>query len=168
MSFSSFDISASGMHAQKVKMDAIASNIANVNTTRNPDGSNGVYIKKDVSFKAIYSDKLGSHSPAVPNGSHEAFWSESQGSMALRGGISYDEQTLSQGVQVAEVSESKNPYKTIYDPSHPDADEEGFVTVPNINIVEEMVNMVSASRAYEANSATAETTKNMIAAALRI
>lgn len=168
MSFSSFDICASGMHAQKVKMDTISSNIANVNTTRNPDGSPGVYIKKDVTFKAIYQDKMGSHSPAVPNGSHEPYWSESQGTMGLRGGISYDEGKLSQGVQVSEIQDSKNPYKTVYDPSNPEADEEGFVTLPNISIVEEMVNMVSASRAYEANAATAETTKNMISAALKI
>lgn len=168
MSFNAFDISASGMHAQKVKMDTIASNIANVNTTRNPDGSPGVYIRKDVTFKAIYQDKLGSHSPAVPNGSHEPYWSESQATMALRGGISYDEKNLARGVQVQEITDAKNPYKTIYDPSNPEADEGGFVRVPNINIVEEMVNMVSASRAYEANSATAETTKSMIAAALKI
>lgn len=168
MSFSSFDISASGMHAQKVKMDTIASNIANVNTTRNPDGSPGIYIKKDVTFKAIYQDKLGTNAPAFPSGSHEAYWSQSNNTMALRGGISYDEQNLSQGVQVSEIQSAKNPYKTVYDPSNPEADEEGYVTLPNINIVEEMVNMVSASRAYEANSATAETVKNMIAAALKI
>lgn len=168
MSFNSFDISASGMHAQKVKMDTIASNIANVNTTRNPDGSPGVYIKKDVTFKAIYQDKLGATQPNFPNGNHEAYWSNNQGTIALRGGISYDEEKLSQGVQISEITASQNPYKTVYDPSNPEADEEGFVTMPNINIVEEMVNMVSASRAYEANSATAETTKNMISAALKI
>ena len=71
-------------------------------------------------------------------------------------------------MQVEEITEAKDPYKTIYDPSNPEADEEGYVIVPNINVVEEMVNMVSASRAYEANAATAETTKGMISAALRI
>ena len=146
MSFSSFDISASGMHAQKVKMNTIASNIANINTTRNPDGSPGVYVRKDVTFKAIYQDRLGSTAPAFPD----------------------DERELAQGVEVAEITNSPDPYKTIYDPSNPEADEDGFVTLPNINIVEEMVNMVTASRAYEANSATAETTKGMITAAMRI
>lgn len=168
MSFSSFDISASGMHAQKVKMDTIASNIANINTTRHPDGSPGVYVKKDVSFKAIYQDKIGSNAPAFPDGSHEPYWSRNKGTIALRGGISYDENVIAQGVQVSEITESKNPYKMVYDPSHPEADEEGYVTLPNINIVEEMVSMVSASKAYEANSATAETVKNMISAALKI
>ena len=168
MSFSSFDISASGMHAQRVKMDTMSRNIANVNTTRHPDGSPGVYVKKNVTFKAIYQDKLGSTAPPFPSGDHEAYWSANNGTVALRGGITYDERNLAQGVQVEEITEAKDPYKTIYDPSNPEADEEGYVIVPNINVVEEMVNMVSASRAYEANAATAETTKGMISAALRI
>ena len=168
MSFNSFDISASGMHAQKIKMDTIASNMANVNTTRKPDGSPGVYVRKDVTFKAIYNDKLGDTTPVFPSGNHEAYWSQNQGTIALRGGITYDEKEISQGVQVTEITNSKNPYKTVYDPSNPEADEDGFVTLPNISIVEEMVNMISSSRAYEANSAAAETIKNMIAAALKI
>ena len=86
----------------------------------------------------------------------------------LKDGISYDEKDISQGVEVAEITPSADPYKTIYDPSNPEADADGFVTLPNINVVEEMVNMVSASRAYEANVTTAETTKGMISAALRI
>ena len=168
MSFNVFDISASGMYAQRTKMDVIASNVANINTTRNPDGTPGVYIKKNVSFRAIYADKLGSAAPAFPNGQHEAYWSQSNASVALKGGISYDSKQISQGVEIAEITPSNDPYKTIYDPSNPEADADGFVTLPNINIVEEMVNMVSASRAYEANVTTAETTKGMISAALRI
>jgi len=168
MSFSAFDISGSGMYAQRTMMDNIASNIANVNTTRNPDGTPGVYIKKNVSFRAVYADRIGSNAPAFPNGHHEPYYSESYGTMALKGGISFDERKLSQGVEVAEITPSNDPYKTVYDPSNPEADADGFVTLPNINVVEEMVNMVSASRAYEANVTTAETTKGMISAALRI
>ena len=161
MSFSAFDISGSGMYAQKTMMDNIASNIAKVNTTRNPDGKPGVYIKKSVSFKAIYADRLGSNAPAFPDGHHEAYYSPTNGTIALKGGISYDDKNISQGVEVAEITPSN-------DPSNPEADADGFVTLPNINVVEEMVNMVSASRAYEANVTTAETTKGMISAALRI
>ena len=168
MSFSAFDISGSGMYAQRTMMDNIASNMANVNTTRNPDGTPGVYVKKNVTFKAVYADKLGSTAPAFPDGQHHAYYSPSNGTVALKGGISYDEKQISQGVEVAEITPSAAPYKTIYDPSNPEADADGFVTLPNINIVEEMVNMVSASRAYEANATTAETTKGMISAALRI
>lgn len=168
MSFNVFDISASGMSAQRMKMDVISSNIANINTTRNPDGTRGVYIKKDVTFKAIYEDKIGSTAPLLPSGNHKAYYSQSQGEVRLRGGISYDEKQLAQGVQVNAIEESKDPYKVIYDPHHPDANEDGFVTLPNINIVEEMVGMVTASKAYEANSVAAETAKTMINAALRI
>ena len=69
---------------------------------------------------------------------------------------------------MAQITDSNNPYKTVYDPSHPDADVDGYVTLPNINIVEEMVGMISASRAYEANATAAETTKSMLNAALKI
>lgn len=167
MSFNVFDVSSSGMYAQRLKMDTISSNVANINTTRNPDGSHGVYVKKDVTFKAIYNDKLSS-SPVFPNGMHEAKFSQNQGKMVLSGGISFDEKNLAQGVAVAEITDSKDPFKVVYDPSHPDADVEGYVTLPNINVVEEMVGMISASRAYEANAAAAETTKSMLNAALRI
>lgn len=167
MSFSSF-VSVLGMHAQRVKMEYDCKQYCKRQHNRHPDGSPGVYVKKNVTFKAIYQDKLGSTAPPFPSGDHEAYWSANNGTVALRGGITYDERNLAQGVQVEEITESKDPYKTIYDPSNPEADEEGYVVVPNINVVEEMVNMVSASRAYEANAATAETNKSMISAALRI
>ena len=167
MSFSAFDISGSGMYAQRTMMDNIASNIANVNTTRNPDGTPGVYIKKNVSFRAIYADKLNSAVP-FPNAQHEVHWSPTNGIMALKGGVSYDEKKISQGVEVAEITPANDPYKTVYDPNNPEADADGFVTLPNINIVEEMVNMVSASRAYEANVTAFNATKNMALKGLEI
>lgn len=167
MSFDVFDVSASGMQAQRVQMDTISSNIANINTTRNPDGTPGVYAKKEVSFKAIYLDKLGD-SPSFPNGSHQVKFSPGENTMALRGGVTFDDKNLSQGVEVDTIENSKNPYKVVYDPTHPDANSDGYVTLPNVNIVEEMVNMVSASKAYEANAVAAETTKTMISAAMKI
>ena len=118
MSFNIFDIAGSGMTAQRVKMDTVASNIANINTTRQADGSKGVYVKKDVSFRTIY--------------------------------------------------EAEDGVKTVYDPSHPDADEEGYVDLPNINLVEEMVGMISASKAYEANATVAENVKTMMQSAMNI
>lgn len=167
MSFNVFDVSSSGMYAQRLKMDTISSNVANINTTRNPDGSPGVYVKKEVTFQAIYNDRLSS-SPAFPNGKHEAMYSQNKNDMVLRGGVSFDEKSLSQGVAVSEITESKDPFKVVYDPSHPDADVDGYVTLPNVNVVEEMVGMISASRAYEANAAAAQTTKSMLNAALKI
>ncbi len=167
MSFDIFDVTASGMQAQRIKLDTISSNIANINTTKNADGTPGVYAKKEVTFRAIYMDKLG-QSPSFPNGSHEAMFSPSENSMVLRGGVNFDEKNLSQGVEVASIEQSKDPYKVVYDPSHPDSNADGYVTLPNVNIVEEMVNMVSASKAYEANATAAETAKTMINSAMRI
>ncbi len=168
MSFDVFDVAASGMHAQRLKMDVISSNIANMNTTRNPDGSQGVYKKKEVSFEAIYNDKLNGANVPTPFGENQVMYSRNKNEMVLSGGVFYDEKELSQGVQVASIEESQNPYKVVYDPSHPDADEEGYVTLPNVNVVEEMVDMVSASKAYEANATVAETVKTMMQSALRI
>ena len=168
MSFNIFDTAASGMHAQRLKMDVISSNIANANTTRHPDGTKGIYQKKVVTFEAVYNDKLYNNSPPVPFGDHRAMYSRNENDMVLRGGIFYDERELSQGVRVSSIERSAQPYKTIYDPSNPDADEEGFVTLPNVNVVEEMVDMVQASKAYEANATVAETIKSMMSTALKI
>lgn len=168
MSFGIFDTAASGMHAQRVKMDVIASNIANINTTRNPDGTPGIYQKKNVSFETVYNDKIGFETPSFPYGEYRPFYSPQQNEMFLRGGVFFDEQEISQGVRVSAIEASKDPYKIIYDPSHPDSDEEGYVKLPNVNVVEEMVDMVQASKAYEANATVAETTKSMMTSAIRI
>ena len=168
MSFNVFDISASGMYAQRTKMDVIASNVANINTTRNPDGTKGVYKKKEVSFQAVYAGKTSEPQIAFPNGKYSPYYSQTQENVFLRGGISYESGNISTGVEVAQISESKDPYKIVYDPSNPDSDVDGYVKLPNINIVEEMVNMVSASKAYEANAAAVDAAKSMINSALRI
>lgn len=166
MSLDVFNVCASGMYAQKVKMDVTASNMANINTTRKEDGSPGVYVKKGVSFESVYNDVKRDDFP-VSN--HKIRGNKSEGSVVLTGSVSFgDINEISQGVEVAKIEDSKNPYRVIFDPSHPDADADGFVKVPNINVVEEMVNMVTASKAYEANATIAETTKNMISTALKI
>jgi flagellar basal-body rod protein FlgC len=87
--------------------------------------------------------------------------------MVLKGRVSYDSPLISNGVEVAEITEDNN-FKVVYDPSHPDANEDGFVKMPNINIVTEMVDMMMASRAYEANVASIEAAKSMISSALKI
>ena len=166
MSFDLFDITASSMSAQRTQMDTISINIANANTTRNARGEKEVYKKKEVTFQAVYKDRLQNNGPmpsanfvagATPNG---AF---------LNGGITFgNNSTTCQGVEVAGITDSKEPYRTIYDPAHPDADENGMVTLPNVNVVEEMVNMVNASKAYEASATIANTAKTMMQAALGI
>lgn len=168
MSFDVFDIAASGMQAQRIKMDSISSNIANVNTTRKPDGTVGAYIKKDVSFRAIYDEKMSQGASNFSSNATAAQFDPTTGTMRIRSGVSLNYGQTSSGVEVAELTDSKDATKLVYDPSHPDANADGFVEVPNINVVEEMVGMVTASRAYEANSIAAENVKGMIQAALKI
>lgn len=168
MSFDVFDIAASGMQAQRIKMDSISSNIANINTTRSADGTVSPYIKKNVSFKAIYDEKLSQGASNFSSNSTAAQFDENTGNLKFNAGVSMNQGQMSSGVAVAGIEDAKDPVKVIYDPSHPDADAEGYVKLPNINLVEEMVGMVTASKAYEANSIAAENAKNMINAALRI
>jgi flagellar basal-body rod protein FlgC len=134
-SFSSFDISASGISAQRTRMDVIANNIANADTTRTPEG--GPYRRQRVSFQSVYQTALGNR--AVPA-----------------------------GVGVANVSQDPTDYRMVYDPGHPDADTSGYVKMPNVNVVEEMVDMISATRAYEANVTAMNATKTMIAAGIEM
>jgi flagellar basal-body rod protein FlgC len=168
MSFNAFDIAGSGMTAQRVKMDTIASNIANINTTRNPDGSKGVYIKKDVAFKAVLADKISRGPSNFSSNRVDAEFNSNTGSLEINTGIALSEGYKYRGVEVSGIYERENAVKTVYDPSHPDADENGYVDLPNINIVEEMVGMVSASKAYQANVAAAENVKTMIQSAMNI
>ena len=168
MSLNTFDIAASGMTAQRIKMDTVASNIANVNTTRNPDGSKGVYVKKSVNFRAIYEDELSRGARNFAANSTDARFNPMNGRFEINTSFALNQGLISNGVRVESIQETDEPTKLIYDPNHPDADAEGYVELPNINVVEEMVDMVSASKAYEANSVVAENVKTMIQSALNI
>ncbi|HSA05629.1 MAG TPA: flagellar basal body rod protein FlgC [Candidatus Gastranaerophilales bacterium] len=164
MNFNALDISSSALHAQRVKMDTIASNIANINTTKNPDGTHGVYRRKQAIFATIYNDKAAQNNSA-DNGDEIK---KNKGNF-LKGGVEENVGLVSSGVKVLEVSEDySTPLKKVYNPSHPDADKNGYVELPNVNIVNEMVDMISASRAYEANVTTIKASKSMISAAMKI
>lgn len=146
---SSLDISASGLSAQRLRMDTIANNMANAETTRNSTGT-GPYRRQVVVFEARLTQ------PA----------SKFKGIMQEK--ITHQ---VGNGVRVKEIRElndTESPYRRVYEPSHPDADEQGYVNYPNVNIVEEMINMISATRAYEANAKVIESTKSMAARALEI
>lgn len=163
MSFEIFDIAATGMYAQRVKMDTVSSNIANVNTTRNARGEKEVYHKKTVNFKEMALKK----GFDFPKGNAYVVF-DPPSEPILKGGVRSGDDTIPKGVMIDSITDASNPTKIVYDPNHPDADENGYVELPNINVVEEMVNMVSASRAYEANVTLAQTTKSMIQSALNI
>ena len=168
MSFNIFDIAGSGMTAQRVKMDTIASNIANIHTTRNPDGSKGVYAKKDVSFRTIYEETVNRGYSNFQSNNPDAQFDPKTGNLLINANVALNNGLVTGGVQVEQIYERADGIKTIYDPSHPDADEEGYVDLPNVNIVEEMVDMIAASRAYEANATVAENVKSMMRSAMNI
>ena len=168
MSFNIFDIAGSGMTAQRAKMDTIASNIANIHTTRRPDGSKGVYIKKDVSFRTIYEDTVNRGYSNFQSNNPDAQFDPKTGNLLINANVALNQGMVTGGVQVEQIFEREDGVKTVYDPSHPDADEDGYVDLPNINIVEEMVDMIAASRAYEANATVAENVKTMMQAAMNI
>jgi flagellar basal-body rod protein FlgC len=134
--------SSSGLSAQRLRMNVISSNLANIHTTRTPEG--GAYRRKDVVFAAhpvrhSFGNVLNSQ---------------------ISSGLSE--------VRVLGIITDPRPPLTKYDPQHPDANEEGYVTVPNINLIGEMVNMISATRSYEANVAAINATKKMAMKALEI
>lgn len=134
-----FAISASGLRAQRLRMDVIAANLANAESTRTPEG--GPYKRRDVVLEALpggarFADLLG----------------EATGS----------------SVRVARVVSDTRPPRLVFDPGHPDADPDGYVAMPNVNVVAEMVDLMSASRAYEANIAAVNATKRVLEATLGI
>ena len=138
----SLKISSSGLSANKKRMAAISSNIANAETTRTAEG--GAYRRKEVVF-----------------GSEPARDSFSE---ILEGELDEKAQT----VHATEVISTNRPPILKYNPSHPDANEQGYVAMPNINVMEEMANMISASRSYEANINAMNTTKSMAMKALEL
>lgn len=142
----SFSISSSALTAQRLRMDVISSNIANAETTR-ASVSNGEAVP--------YKRKMVVLEPNKPS-----FGTMLQNQM--RGSGSGD------GVRVTEIREDQSPLKPVYDPSHPDANAEGYVFMPNVDIAKEMVDMISASRSYEANVTALNSTKAMISKALEI
>lgn len=133
--FSSFDISASGMTAQRLREDTISQNLANIDITRSADGT--PYVRKTVMFQE------------KQNMSFDSILMTTIGQ-------------IGNGVKVTSVvDDTSTAMKKVYDPSHPDADENGYVLYPNVNTVTEMTNLIDASRAYEANVTAFNASKSM-------
>lgn len=140
--FNAMDVAATGMTAQRTRMDIISQNIANVNTTRDENGN--VYKRQtvvfeqnsNVTFDTVLSNKL------------ESF--------------------QARGVKIAAIVEDTTEGAMVYDPTHPDADENGYVTYPNVNTVTEMTNLIDASRSYEASATAFEAAKAMASKGLEL
>lgn len=129
---------ASSLHAQRERMNTIASNIANAETTRTAEG--GPYKR----LSPVFRTKVESFEAAM------------------------DEAAPSASVEVARIAQDTRAPRMVHDPDHPDADENGYVAMPNVSVVQEMVDMVSASRSYEASTSAVSTVKSMAQAALEI
>jgi flagellar basal-body rod protein FlgC len=135
-------VSASGLSAQRQRMNTISSNIANINTTRSPEG--GPYRRKDVVFESMPDARnFGELVTSPPNSDI-------------------------QRVQVTDVYVDQNAVDLRYEPDHPDANPEGYVAYPKINLMEEMANMIQATRSYEANVSAIQASKDMALGALEI
>jgi flagellar basal-body rod protein FlgC len=132
--FSALDISASGLYAERTRMNVIANNLANANSTRTPEG--GPFRRQLVVLRGTEVKEPGN----------------------LTG----------LGVSVKGVIDDISPFPLVYDPGHPDANVDGYVAMPNVNVVEEMVDMITALRAYEANVTAIDTNRNMVRSSLDI
>ncbi len=145
----SLNVSASGMSAQRTRMDIISQNIANVNTTRDENGE--VYRRQTV----VFAEKNDSNFASVLR--------------SVQTGISGKSDPLGDGVKITGIAEDHvTAMKMVYDPAHPDADADGYVTYPNVNTVTEMTNLIDASRSFEANVTAFNATKNMALKSLEI
>lgn len=138
--FDSMQINTSGLNLERLKLDTISSNITNVNTTRAPDG--GPYLKKDVTFEESYKQQ-------------ESY---------LTGEVL----TKSFGVHATGIEENEENTKLIYEPDHPDADVDGYVIYPNIDMADEMINLMTTLRTYDANVTAMNASKSMLNKALQI
>ena len=139
--FTALHVSGSGLSAERTRVNLASSNLANAETTRGPNGQ--PYQRLDPVFQAVAMDGNGA-TTATPGAESPM------------------------GVQVSQVVADPNPGKRVYSPGHPDADADGFVTFPNVNPVHEVVNLLSASRGYEANATAIETLKQMASRGLDI
>jgi flagellar basal-body rod protein FlgC len=142
--FDAMDISASGLMAERTRMDVTSENLANAQSTGGPDGQ--PYRRKDVVLRQAGGFAGALRAAAAGTGSRSE----------------------ARGVEVAAVVEDAQPSRRVYDPGHPDADAEGYVELPNVNTVTEMVDLISASRAYEANVTALQTAKAMFAKTLEL
>lgn len=143
--FSSFEISSSALTAQRLRMDVISQNLANISTTRTDSGD--PYRRRTV----VFQERTGtpSFSSYLTDASRQKLG-------------------IGSGVRVSAIVEDDAPFREVYDPGHPDADENGIVRMPNVDTVTEMVNMISATRAYDANITAMNATKGMAMKALEI
>jgi flagellar basal-body rod protein FlgC len=142
--FDALNVSATGLTAERLRMDVTAENLANAQTTRGADGQ--PYRRKEVVLGQAASGGFGSQLAAAMGGPGSG--------------------TAAGGVEVQAITEDATPGKLVYDPGHPDANADGYVQMPNVDTVAEMVDLITASRAYEANVTAMQSAKQMFSKTL--
>jgi len=167
--FNSIRISGTGLRGQRVKMDVVAQNLANAETTRTAEGT--PYRRQRAVFQELLKQKLGrlqalrarrpQNELIALHRTHRAHMTGGQES------FSSEEQVPGVAVDVTNAPDASD-FRVVYAPGHPDADEEGYVLLPNVNVISEMVDMITASRAYEANVSAVQAAKEMFNRALDI
>jgi flagellar basal-body rod protein FlgC len=143
--FGGLEISASGLTAQRLRMDVTAENLANAQSTKGADGQ--PYKRKEVVLREISQGGFGAQ---------------------LTAALGTNSKSRPGGVEVAQIATDTQPGKLVYDPSHPDANAQGYVQMPNVDTVTEMVDLIDSSRAYEANVTAMQASKQMFAKTLEI
>lgn len=163
--FGAIKTSASGLRGQRTKMDVISRNLANAETTRTADGT--PYRRQRAIFEQVLGEKVGGRKLSLStSGGGQGLTMTRRGHLpGLRNDPSEPENGISSDVGLAEDA---SEFRVVYDPGHPDADAEGYVLLPNVNPISEMVDMINASRAYEANISAVQTAKEMFNQALKI
>ena len=161
-------IGASALNAQRLRLDMISNNIANAETTHTETG--GPYQRRDVIFTPQETRQgfLGQLSSAVKNSAQQSLPEQFLPAFLQASQTSDVATTTNGGVKAAAILTDERPGPRVYDPTHPDADAEGFVTYPNVNLAVEMTNMLSATRSYEAGLTIVDTAKRMALKALEI
>jgi len=163
--FSAIRISGSGLRGQRIKMDVVARNLANAETTRTPDGT--PYRRQRAIFKQMLGDKIRRHQVAMGRNPADFMVRTDPGHMtppSTRPTANSPDGVVSS----VDVAPDASDFRVVYDPGHPDADADGYVLMPNVNPVTEMVDMITASRAYEANVSAVTAAKDMFNDALKI
>jgi len=162
--FDVINTSATGMVANRYWLDTIAGNVANANSTRTAEG--GPYRRRIPVFTEVVKDAMSMMDEEFDSGSTEMTMADITAGEGPAGGGDVKANGL--GVKTTGLAEDSSPLKVVYQPGHPDADANGFVTLPNVDIVKEMVDMISAQRAYDANVQITNAAKSMINKALEI
>lgn len=162
--FSGLSISASGLRAQRVRQNLISSNLANAETTRTKEG--GPYKRQVAVLRenTLDPEKRFVFGPQKMQG----FTTQDNHIPIPNPGLPMESDQVGSGVEVASIEQDKTPPKLVYDPTHPDADPQGYVAMPNINVVQEMTDMITATRSYEASVTAMNSTKSMLMKALEI